>query len=136
MVLLIDANIVLDYLLRREPFYKDAKRVMELCSTEKADGLIALHTVTTIWYVLRKVNGEQRRRALRSVCELLEVTGTSHKEVIKAIEMEKFSDFEDCIQSKCAKSAQADYIITRNTGDFSYSEVRAITPEELFKMIE
>jgi predicted nucleic acid-binding protein len=29
MVLLIDTNIILDYLLKREPFYNNAKAVME-----------------------------------------------------------------------------------------------------------
>ena len=53
MVLLVDTNIVLDYLLKREPFYSDARDVMRICSTDQADGVIALHSVTTIWYILR-----------------------------------------------------------------------------------
>ncbi len=48
MVLLVDANIVLDVLLKRETFCKDSKSVMELCSREGINGRIALHTVTTI----------------------------------------------------------------------------------------
>ncbi len=135
MVLLIDANIVLDFLLRREPFYDDARQVMELCSSQKADGCIALHTVTTIWYILRKVPERQRRQALRSVCDLLEVVGATHSEVISAIDNTAFKDFEDCIQTKCAKTAQADYIITRNADDFALSEVTAITPSELFEKL-
>ncbi|WP_370769112.1 PIN domain-containing protein [Ruminococcus callidus] len=38
MVVLIDANIILDYILKREPFYADAQKVMQLCSTETVDG--------------------------------------------------------------------------------------------------
>ena len=44
MVLLIDTNIVLDYLLKREPFHDDARQVMQLCSKENITGCIALHT--------------------------------------------------------------------------------------------
>lgn len=47
MVLLVDTNIILDYLLKREHFYSDAKAVLKLCSNENVDGCIALHTVTT-----------------------------------------------------------------------------------------
>ena len=114
MVVLIDANII----LKREPFYADAQKVMQLCSTETVDGYIALHTITTIWYLLRKLPDAVRRNALTAICNLLQVTGTTHEEVLHAIQMTTFKDFEDCIQSKCAKSANADYIITRNVSDF------------------
>jgi hypothetical protein len=39
MVVLIDANVVLDYVASREPFYRDAYRVMELCASGKVKGL-------------------------------------------------------------------------------------------------
>ena len=136
MVLLIDANIVLDYLLKREPFYSDSKKVMELCGSETVDGCIALHTVTTIWYILRKFPDDQRRSVLRTICDLLEVVGTSHDEVVSAIDNSDFKDFEDCVQTKCAKSAQADYIITRNTIDFKQSEIAVLTPKELFEIVD
>ena len=45
MVLLIDTNIILDYLLKREPFYNNAKAVMEKCCLDDFHGYIALHTV-------------------------------------------------------------------------------------------
>ena len=104
---------------------------MTLCSGEQADGCIALHTLTTIWYILRKADDVQRRQALRSLCELLEVVGTTHDEVVAAINQDDFKDFEDCVQSKCAKTAKADYIVTRNAGDFTFSEVPVLSPHEL-----
>ena len=135
MVLLIDINVILDYLLKREPFYSSAKKVFEICSDNKAEGCIALHSVTTIWYILRKASDEQRRTALRSICDIFRVVGTDHNEVIKAIDNKEFKDFEDCMQSKCAYSAKADYIITRNIEDFILSEIPAISPNELIGMI-
>ena len=131
MVLLIDANIILDYLLKREPFYDDAKRILALCSRNDVSGCIALPTVTNLWYILRKVPEQTRRAALKSICELLEVVGTTHEEVVKAIDTAAFRDFEDCIQSKCAKSNAVDYIITRNISDFTQSEIPVKTPQEL-----
>ena len=131
MILLVDANIVLDFLLKREPFYDDSRKVMELCSHDDIQGCIALHTITTLWYILRKVPDDQRRAALRSICDLLEVVGTSHDKVVAALENADFKDFEDCIQTKCARSAHADYIVTRNPDDFKLSEVTVLTPQEL-----
>lgn len=37
--------------------------------------------------------------------------------------------------AQCARKIGADYIITRSTGDFRESSVRAITPEELFEIL-
>ena len=136
MVLLIDINIILDYLLKREEFYCNAKRVIEKCSEENINGCIALHTITTLWYLLRKVPDNQRRSALKSICELLQIVGTTHDEVVNALDSPEFKDFEDCIQSKCAKSAKADFIITRNNQDFSESEIPVLTPQEWLALQE
>lgn len=130
MVLLLDTNIVLDYLLKREGFYEAAKKIMIKCSEDEVDGCIALHTVTTMWYILRKVPEDKRRSALRSICDLLRVVGTTHEEVVKAIDTPAFKDFEDCIQTKCAKTAKAEYVITRNKSDFAKSEIPVLTPQE------
>ncbi|MBO5459549.1 MAG: hypothetical protein J5981_04790, partial [Lachnospira sp.] len=56
------------------------------------------------------------------------------KEVLDAIEKDSFSDFEDCLQDKCAKEVRANYIITCNTKDFKNSEVTALTPGEFLEM--
>lgn len=136
MVLLIDTNIVLDFLLKREPFYDDAKRIIKMCCGESVHGCIALHTITNMWYILRKVPDDMRRITLKSICELLEVIGTTHEEVVNALEMTEFMDFEDCIQSKCAKSFGADFIITRNQSDFAHSEIPVLSPKEILEKME
>lgn len=67
------------------------------------------------------------------MCNLLEVVETSHDKVLAAIDNADFKDFEDCIQTKCARSAKADYIITRNLDDFKLSEFSVLTPQELIE---
>jgi hypothetical protein len=44
-----------------------------------------------------------------------------------------FKDYEDALQSVCAKRIKADFIITRNTKDFKNGPVKAITPEQLLE---
>ena len=63
------------------------------------------------------------------------MTGVSHEEVIRAINMKEFQDFEDCLQDRCAGAVNADYIITRITGDYIHSEAPAILPEELLRCL-
>ena len=54
MVLMVDANVVLDVFLRREPFFLDSLKVLAVCGDGKAQGILAPHSVTNIWYILRK----------------------------------------------------------------------------------
>jgi hypothetical protein len=44
-----------------------------------------------------------------------------------------FKDYEDALQSVCAKRIKADFIIARNTKNFKNSPVKAITPEQLLE---
>ena len=41
MVLLIDANILLDVLMNRQEFVKDSSIIWKLCETEKAKGYVS-----------------------------------------------------------------------------------------------
>ena len=54
---------------------------------------------------------------------------------LSAVQNIDFRDFEDCLQDKCAKEARCDYIVTANLKDFANSEVPAVTPDRLLKII-
>lgn len=137
MIVLIDANVILDYVTSREPFYREAYRIMDLCHRKEVQGYIAFHSVSIIWYVLRKFipNDSERRLWLRKILQILRVTGADHEEVLKAVEMDHFKDFEDCLQNKCAEAVQAQYIVTNNVKDFKESIIKAVTPGELCQLM-
>lgn len=136
MVVLIDTNVIIDYLITREPFYKDASAIIIKCAQKEITGCIAFHSIPNLWYILRKVPEDKRRKWIIDICSFLQVTGASHAEVVKAIKMENFQDFEDCLQDRCASNVGAKYIITRNVFDFLNSEVQAISPENFLKMLK
>ena len=46
--ILIDTNVLLDYLLEREPFFEDAKNVILLCIKGKIKGCIAAHSISNL----------------------------------------------------------------------------------------
>ena len=54
MVLLIDANIILDVLLNRPEFVKESSLVWKLCETEQAKGYISALTFANLVYIKRK----------------------------------------------------------------------------------
>ncbi len=137
MAVLIDTNVLLNYITNREDKYlNESIRIVELCALGKINGYIAFHTLSTLWYVLRKKNDKERRENLRDICMIFSVVSASQTEILDAIEKDSFADFEDCLQDKCAKEVGADYIITVNEKDFTNSEIEAINPYEFLRRIK
>jgi predicted nucleic acid-binding protein len=137
LVLLIDTNVVLDYLTNREPYFVDAYQILQCCAEKRVRGFIAAHSVTNIFYILRKhFSPAERRKLLLELCELLEICGLEKMQIINSLSNKEFDDLEDCVQAECAKSIRADYIITRNVKDFVHSPVLAIPPEDLLRLLK
>ncbi len=133
--ILIDTNILLDYLLEREPFFGDAKEVILSCADGKVKGCIAAHSIPNIFYILRKdYNAKERREVLLNLCKIFDVEGIDKAKLILALNNDVFSDFEDCLQTECAEAYGADYIVTRNVSDYSTSEVKAIEPKDYLEL--
>ncbi len=135
MVILVDVNVVMDYITSREPFYRESFAVMNLCYVGEDKGYIAFHSVSILWYSLRKVirDKSERRLWMKKILGILEVIGAKHEAVLAAIDQDDFNDFEDCLQNKCAEAVEAQYIVTNNVKDFGNSTVTAITPAEFCK---
>ena len=134
LVLLIDTNVLLNYITNREDIYlEQSVEVVRKCAVGECAGYIAFHTLSTLWYVLRKRSGASRKQNLKDICEIFTVATASQAEILDAIEKDNFTDFEDCLQDKCAKNIGADYIITCNVRDFENSEIPAITPDDFIK---
>lgn len=136
MRVLIDTNVALTYLSGREdPFSKEIDIIMRKCAEEKLDGAIALHSLSIIWYHTRKLPEQTRRDWIKLLCELLTVSGADNKSVLDAVNDVEFRDFEDALQDCCAVSFHSDYIVTVNIKDFDKSNVKALTPDELIKLL-
>lgn len=89
MVVLVDTNVIIDFLITREPFYRAATEVITKCANRELTGYIAFHSIPNLWYILRKVPENKRRKWLSDICRCLWVTGASHEEVIRAISVKE-----------------------------------------------
>ena len=129
MVLLIDANIILDVLLNRPEFVKESSLVWKLCETEQAKGYISALTFANLVYIMRKqLTPEKIEDVLQRLGLIFEFADLTSADVSKA-------DFEDAVQSVTAERIHANYIITRNVRDFTKSSVMAFTPAELLARV-
>ena len=136
MVLLIDANVIINYLINRNPGLAEAQQLIRYCHERRVDGYMAFHTISILWYVLKKkIMPNDLRLLLSDLCEIITVTSATHKDVLDAINNDSFLDFEDCLQEKCAETIGADYIVTENISDYNNSPIPAITPANLLSII-
>ena len=135
--ILIDTNILLDYLLTRDPFYEDASNKVSVCVDGKVEGCIAAHSVSNMFFILRKdYNAKERREILSNLCSIFDVEGIDKSKLISGLQNEDFSDFEDCLQMECAKAYGAEYIVTRNLNDYKVSEIKAILPRDYLELLK
>ena len=54
MNILIDTNIVLDFLLKRDPYIINAESIFKACKEFRVYGFIAAHSIPDIFYIMRK----------------------------------------------------------------------------------
>ena len=133
MKCLLDANIILDVLCDRAPYYEDSDKILKLCETGLIDGYITTLSFANIVYILRKELDPQRVKetfaVLRQIVSFLDL---SVKDLEQAANM-LLPDFEDALQIAIAARSKADCIITRNPKHYVTESIVVYTPEEFLK---
>ena len=84
MEILIDTNVVLDWLLEREPFLQNAKAVLEPCLRNEIRGYLTGHTILNIFYIARKHKSvEERKEILLLLCKKFNIIGIDREMIVK-----------------------------------------------------
>ncbi|GAB7140367.1 PIN domain nuclease [Deferribacterales bacterium RsTz2092] len=137
MVLLIDTNIIIDFIASREPFSEVATELIRKCLTNKVTGYVAAHSITNTFYILRKhFSVNERKEILSELCKILKVVDLDGLSVANSLANRTFDDLEDCLQVACAKTIGAEYIVTRNINDFVHSQIPAVLPEYILEQLD
>ena len=133
MKVFVDTNVVLDFLLKREDVFEDARMIMALGYNKRCDLYMSSLSFSNIAYIARKqLKGDALYECFSEIRELLSVSPVTQVELDQAILL-RASDFEDALQYSSAKTVGADCIVTRNTKDFQFSEIEILTPSEFIK---
>lgn len=129
----IDNNIFLDLFLKRELFFDNALKIMELLDNKIVKGIVSSNSITDIYYFLKKEYGHKKAlEFIEAIDNSATIVKVGRNDIMNSMLL-NFNDLEDSLVSYCAKREKADYIITRNEKDFKNSPVKAISPEEFFK---
>lgn len=135
MRILIDTNVILDILIRREPFFEASYGALKQAAVNDVECLVSAAAVTDIFYLLRKELGDtgKARESLERLLQLVLIADVSALDIQTALSDSR-PDFEDAVVHAVASRNRADYILTRNTKDFEGTAVPAITPQDFLKL--
>ena len=126
---LFDVNVVLDVLLDRRPHAEASAAAWAAVETGRAEGLLAAHAVTTVYYLIRKESGAVRAKGILSaMLKVFDVAAVNGAVIQEALQL-SCSDFEDAVTAAAARHAHCGYIVTRDPKGFRGSPVRTLTPE-------
>jgi len=129
--LLIDTNIVIDLLSKREKFYDEAADLFSRADKKELTLAISSLTFANTNYILTKLkSAKEAREILRKFKVLVEVLSLDDKITELALSDDNFPDFEDGLQYYSAIENQIEIIITRNKKDFKNSKIPVLTAKE------
>jgi predicted nucleic acid-binding protein len=130
MRVLIDTNVVLDFLQEREPFAENAARLFERVDAGEIEGFIAATTITNIYYIVRKAAGAiVAQDAITQILRDLNICVVDRNVLEQAIAL-NFRDFEDAVQYVCGVVYSVDAIVTRDASGFVGGDIPVMSPEE------
>lgn len=129
--LLIDTNIVIDLLSKRDKFYDEAADLFSRADKKELELTISSLTFANTNYILSKLKSAQEaREILRKFKVLVELLSLDDKITELALSDDNFPDFEDGLQYYSAIENQIEIIITRNKKDFKNSKIPVLTAKE------
>ncbi len=136
MRILIDTNIILDVLLKREPFYENAANVPKATENSDIKEFVSASAITDIYYIAYKTLRDKAKvkELLKSILRIVSVAGISAEDIYRSLELD-WNDFEDSIQYSSAVGNDMDGLITRNVKDYSLAELPIWTPEAFLEII-
>lgn len=131
---LVDTNIILDILLKRELFFKESYEMFTLLIQNKITGYISATTITDIYYISKKQIGHDKSILfLKELIDIVDVLGIDKRIIVFAIN-KNFIDFEDAIQISAAEMNELDCIVTRNVKDFDNTKMLVVEPKNFIKI--
>lgn len=134
--LFLDADIILDLLARRKPWFPQSALIFTAIQNGTCQGATSSIVFANVYYILRKIKGAQEaRNALKKLKSLLRLMVTTENSLEQALDS-PFTDFEDAIQYFTAQNGGASIIITRNIKGYKTRQLPVMTPEQYLASLD
>ena len=135
MRVLLDTNIIVDVLQRRNPWFDNGAAIFRAIAKRSIIGCITAKQVADIHFFSRKqFKGEQNvdekaRLIISKLFQLFELVDTLGVDCKNALVIRN-KDYEDAVLIESAVRSNVDCIITRNKEHFMLSPIQVYSPEE------
>ncbi len=131
MRILFDTNVVLDVVLKRQPFLAPAARLAGRVERKELEGVLGATTLTTIFYLVEKAMGTNvARETVRDLLALFQIAKVD-QQVLESAVASPLEDFEDAVLLEAGRTVGVDVLVTRNADDFREATLLVLSPEEL-----
>ncbi|MDR0350211.1 MAG: PIN domain-containing protein [Coriobacteriales bacterium] len=134
---LVDTNVVLDMLAKREPWYRAASDLLFLAAQGKVHLAVSGSTITDLYYLMNKQVYHDAAKSKEVIFRLLDffsVLDVGYAECLGAL-ASPVADYEDAVFVEAARRAGVEAVITRDTQDFRAAPLPMYTPDEYLNML-
>lgn len=139
----LDTDVILDFVLRRDPFFNHAAKLFQAGMAGKVLLMASAGSLKDVFYFARKpvgaekVGNEKRgRETIRLLLQVVEVCGLDRLMWNEAL-ASPVKDTEDALQVACAARNKAEFLVTRNLKHFAGTQYPQVTlPDILLATLE
>lgn len=126
----VDSDIILDLLMKREPYYAASVKLFGLIENKKIEGYVSSLIFSNLFYIIKKLeNKEKAINSLKKLKILLNILPIDNK-IIELGLTSNFKDFEDSLQYYAAIENGIKTLITRNINDYKSAKINIYTADE------
>ena len=129
MRVLIDADVVLDTYLKRQPHFAASNQVLCLARRNALCGAVASHTIANLFYLCGKPVVPFFQDRLLNDVEVIAADAYG----VKTSLAWGFADLEDALQAAAAVAWKSSFLITRNVRDYRRAPVPTLSPSAFLK---
>ena len=137
---ILDTNVVVDVLQRREPWFQDGAVIFRAIANKRVTGCLTAKQIADLYFFSRKqFKGEENvdaraRQVVGKILSLFELIDTLGIDCQNALGINN-GDYEDAILIESAARAGVEYIVTRNPAHYKTSSVQVYSPAEFVRFI-
>lgn len=135
MKVLIDTNVLLDFLCKREPFANEAEKIFLLGMKQHVQIYICGLSFINAIYTTRKYGIPQPAcvaslKGLLTFCDVADI----NRKIISDTLDSGWKDMEDALQYKSGVSSDIDCIVTRDKKGFVDTDIPVYSPAGLIEL--
>jgi len=133
--ILLDTNIILDFILQRPDFYDDANDIFIRLQNLEFQAFVTSVTAINAFYTAKKEIGREAAfETVENLISLVDICNSDKDYLTNAFTL-NFADYEDAVQCASAMAAGLDAIVTRDTKDFQNSPIPVYSPRDFLAIL-